>query len=110
MVKIVSQGNWQQEFSKIGQLVINWSPEKIKANEMLLEKIGVVGNRAQKMVRQIESVGGMAKVCGAGGVETGSGMLLGYHQNIDRLIELTQKNHWEYWPVVLGTEGVKNDS
>jgi len=107
MVKQVARGNCVQDFKQIGQLVDRWQPELIKENEKLLEKIGVVGIKAKKMIRQIESIGGMAKVCGAGGVKAGSGMLLAIHQDENKLLQLIKQKQWQYIQVNLGAPGVR---
>lgn len=107
MVKKVAAGNWQKEFKQIGGLVNKWRPEMIKVNERLLEKIGVVGKKAQKMIRQIEASGGAAKICGGGGVKSGSGRLLAYHRDQTKLIQLIKQNHWQYLVVELGGPGAR---
>ncbi len=76
MVRLVAKGNYKQEFKMMGELVNRWRPELIQENERLLEKIGVVGEKAKKIIRQIEAGGGQAKICGAGGVKAGSGVIL----------------------------------
>ncbi|MCJ7828007.1 mevalonate kinase, partial [Patescibacteria group bacterium] len=48
----------------------------IQANHHLLVELGVVGSRALAMIARIEKAGGSAKVCGAGGAEDGSGLIL----------------------------------
>jgi len=98
---------YKDVFKKMGEISNDWKPLKIKENQRLLEKIGVVGDRARVMVEKIEEVGGMAKVCGAGGVKKGSGILLGWHQDIDNLVKLAEKDRWQYYQVKLGVEGVK---
>ena len=59
------------------------------------------------MIRQIESIGGMAKVCGAGGVKAGSGMLLAIHQDENKLLQLIKQKQWQYIQVNLGAPGVR---
>jgi mevalonate kinase len=53
----------------------------IKENERLLEELGVVGERTKNLIRRIEKRGGAAKICGAGGLKKGSGVMLCYHQD-----------------------------
>jgi mevalonate kinase len=107
MVKQVAKGRWEKEFQQIGRLVNNWRPEKIFENERLLEKIGVVGLKAKKIIRQIESIGGMAKICGAGGVKAGSGRLLVWHRDLRVLFRLIKRQRWQYMRVNLGGPGVR---
>jgi len=76
----------------------------IKENQRLLERMGIVGKKAQAMVKQIEAAGGVAKVTGAGGVGDGSGMLLALHSDQDVLHQLIQTQNWESYPIRLGME------
>ena len=94
-------------FERVGEISENWKVELIKENEGLLEEIGVVGERAKEMIKQIEEINGMAKICGAGGVKKGSGILLGYHKNINLLEKLAEKKKWKIYQTQLGVEGVK---
>jgi mevalonate kinase len=110
MVKAVAQGNFSPEFAQIGKLVNQWQPELIKENERLLETIGVVGSKARKMIRQIEASGGAAKICGAGGVKAGSGMLLVVHPDQIKLRRLIKRNGWHYLLVTLGAPGVRYET
>lgn len=110
MVKLVARGNFTKEFKQIGRLVDGWTQELIKENERLLEKIGVVGKKAKNMIRQIEAIGGMAKICGGGGVKAGSGMILAVHQNEKTLIRLIKEQKWSYLRVKLGETGVRYEN
>jgi len=74
----------------------------VQKNQQYLEKLGVVGTKAQKIVRQIEDSGGVAKICGAGGVRKGSGILWAFHPDPSRLTDLAVSNNWKYWQVRLG--------
>lgn len=104
---------YQQIFKRMGAIaeqIFNCQKpifNLIKENERLLEKIGVVGEKAKEMVKKIEQAGGMAKVCGAGGTKGGSGVLLGYHEDIGKLKQLVKNNNWQYYQVKLGAPGVK---
>ena len=109
MVKMVAEGNYQKEFKQIGELVNHWKPELIEANELLLEKIGIVGVKAKTMIRKIVISGGMAKVCGAGGIKAGSGMLLAVHPEKNKLLQLIKLNNWQYLKVKLGGPGVRHE-
>ncbi|MEN8253662.1 MAG: hypothetical protein ABFQ62_04795 [Patescibacteria group bacterium] len=76
-------------------------PELISENQELLEDLGVVGDRAKTMIRDIKSTGAVAKITGAGGIKSGSGMLLCYHQDINKLKNLVKNNNWEYYQISL---------
>lgn len=82
----------------------------ISKNQRLLEKLGVVGKKAQRLVRLIEEQGGAAKICGAGGVKEGSGVLLCYHQNPKILLDFTQKEQIPYFKLKLGEEGLRDEN
>ncbi|HKZ35807.1 MAG TPA: hypothetical protein VJ242_03775 [Patescibacteria group bacterium] len=107
MVAMVANEGKGKILKKIGIIANQWDKGLIKDNEKLLEELGVVGNKAKRMVRQIEAIGGLAKVCGAGGVKAGSGMLLAVHPHKNSLMRLIHKNHWSYLSVKLGGSGVR---
>lgn len=79
----------------------------IKKGQNNLEKIGVVGNFAKKIIREIESIGGVAKICGAGGKKKGSGILLCYHQDLVKIENIGKKYNAAVSKVKLGEEGVR---
>ena len=79
----------------------------IQENERLLEKLGVVSESTKKMIRKIEKIGGFAKISGAGGKKEGSGMVLIYHKDVEKLILLVKKNNLNLLPAKLGEEGVR---
>ncbi|MCP4596953.1 mevalonate kinase [Neptuniibacter sp.] len=47
--------------------------EQIRCNSQLLEQIGVVPKPVEKVIREIERLGGAAKICGAGSIQGESG-------------------------------------
>lgn len=79
----------------------------IKAGEKNLEKLGVVGKVAQAIIRQIEKLGGAAKISGAGGIKKGSGMLLCYHRNPQVILDFASKNNLEAFKIKIGEEGLR---
>lgn len=81
----------------------------INENERLLEELGVVGNRAKKLIQLIKENGGAAKICGAGGVKQGSGMILVYHHQLEELIEVLKNKNIKFMKIKLGEEGVRYD-
>jgi mevalonate kinase len=79
----------------------------IRDGERNLEKIGVVSQSAQSLIREIEYMGGAAKVCGGGGKSAGAGILLAYHVNKKALEEFFFDRKTEFKDVLLGEEGVR---
>lgn len=94
-------------FKRMGEIVDSWKPELIRENQRLLEKIGVVGEKAKKMIGEIEEAGGVAKVCGAGGVREGSGMILTYMEDSEGFLKLVETNKWKACKVRLSSVGVR---
>jgi len=81
--------------------------DSIQNSQSFLEDLGIVGPLAKKVVREIEKIGGAAKISGAGGLTGGSGILLCYHQDPNKIVELGKKLKLETMKVKLGGEGVK---
>lgn len=75
--------------------------------ERNLEELNVVGDRAVKIIREIEKLGGAAKISGAGGRIKGSGYLLCYHDDISKLGKIEDKYKVKLERVKLGEEGVR---
>lgn len=75
--------------------------------ETCLEDLGVVGKLAQELVREVEEMGGVAKISGGGGLTGGSGILLCYHPESHKLLSLAKKHKLEAFMVKLGNEGVR---
>ncbi len=111
MVDLVSNNLNKKTIKKMGETTValkNAIEKKeyqeikklIKRNERLLEEIGVVGERAKRIIREIEKNRGSAKICGAGAVKQGSGIILAYKPDIDSL-------NVEFEKLKLGVEGVR---
>lgn len=83
--------------------------ECIKLGERNLEKLAVVGEKAQSLIRMIEKLGGAAKITGAGGIRLGSGMLLAYHKDMDRLLNYAEQKSLEVLTIQTEKEGLKRD-
>lgn len=71
----------------------------IRKNHELLCELPIVGNVARYVVSQIEAIGGAGKITGRGGMIGGSGMVIGYHQDVNALVNLCIQNNWQYLPV-----------
>ncbi|OGE32516.1 mevalonate kinase [Candidatus Daviesbacteria bacterium RIFCSPHIGHO2_02_FULL_36_13] len=79
----------------------------IRKGEKNLESIGVVGKKAKKIIRKIESLGGTAKISGAGGVIADSGIILCFHKSKKVVINIAKVYNLPYFSVKLGVEGVR---
>ena len=58
------------------------------------------------LIAEIEKIGGSAKITGAGGKSDGSGMLLIFHDDKEKLTKFAQKKKLKMYPVQLGERGV----
>lgn len=74
----------------------------LKENEKLLERLGVVGQKARQMIEKLEEAGAVAKITGAGGVKDGSGMLLVYATDAEKVTDLIKKHQWKSYRVTIG--------
>jgi len=79
----------------------------IRENERLLEKIGVVSESAKRTIRTIEKIGGVAKISGAGGKKNGSGLIIIYHPDKEKLLNFSKKNNLKLKKAKLNCSGVK---
>jgi len=78
----------------------------ITKNQNYLEALSLVGQKAKQIVQLIESVGGSAKICGAGGIEKGSGVILALHPELPKLTDLLTKQNIPFFNVALSKEGI----
>lgn len=81
--------------------------DTVKKNETLLEKLGVVSVSAKKCIREIEKLGGVAKISGAGGLMTGSGTILAIHKDPTIIERIATKYAYPFSQVVLSGAGVR---
>lgn len=84
----------------------DWA-EMIRENERCLELLGVVSERGKKLIKRLEKIGAAAKISGAGGTTAGSGIVLVYHQDEEKLRNFCGTNNLEIFSVKLGEEGVR---
>lgn len=91
-----------------GDEASSWK-ELIKVNHQVLSTLKVVSESATQIVKKIENLGGAAKVTGAGGATTGSGILLAYHEQPEEILQWAEKSHIPAWPLELGQPGVKKE-
>lgn len=81
----------------------------IKFGEKNLEELGVVGKKAKSIIREIEKIGGAAKISGGGGTKEGSGMLLVYHKDFKKVLNYAERNNLEALEIETGEEGLRRD-
>ncbi len=81
----------------------------IRAGEKNLESIGVCSPEVKKIIRQIETAGGAAKICGAGAFSGPTGVLLAYHKNQEKLLKVVKSYNLPYFKAKLGVEGLKQE-
>ena len=80
----------------------------IRSGERNLEKIGVVSESVKKLIRTIEQSGGVAKILGGGGKQSGVGMILVFMKKYD-LQTILKKDTMTYELIGLGEEGVRRE-
>lgn len=81
----------------------------IKLNEQLLEDMGVVSEKVKQLIRKIEKIGGAAKISGAGGLKTGSGIVLVSSDKPKQITQIAKKYNFPSFQVTFGSEGVKRE-
>jgi mevalonate kinase len=79
-----------------------FSFEWIKENNRYLEELGVVSAKAHSIIEEVGKIGGYAKVTGAGGQSDGSGMILTYLSDTEKLHAFLDEKKWEFFSVDLG--------
>ena len=78
-------------------------------NEKLLEELGIVSDRTKKLLKELSKFG-VGKVTGAGGKKTGSGFILFYTDQIDKLINYLIKRKIIYHKFIPDNIGLKRIS
>lgn len=81
--------------------------EIITFNQRLLEQLGVVSLETKNLISLLEKNGASVKISGAGGRIRGSGILLIYHKNPEKLKNFVNQQKLDIIPVSLGKKGVK---
>lgn len=78
--------------------------ELLNKNGVLLEELGVVGGKAKKLSTELRKLGASVKVAGAGGVMTGSGMMIVMHTDLTQIKELLDNRQIDYFETVIGAK------
>lgn len=77
--------------------------EIINKTQKILAELGVSTKKIDRIVKAVQEIGGAAKLSGAGG----GGIVLCYHQEKEKLINLLKQMGYQPWESELGVEGVK---
>jgi mevalonate kinase len=91
----------QKDVFKLKKLIIK--------NQKLLEDLGVVGSKAKKIIKLIEKQGGAGKICGAGGIKKGSGMILAFHPQPKNLKKTLNKKNIKHLNIKINQPGVRQE-
>jgi len=78
-------------------------------NERLLEELGVVGDKAKSICRELERLGAIVKICGGGGKKRGSGIALVLHPEKEVVTTYAKRQNLDIYDVQLGEDGVRKD-
>ncbi len=82
----------------------------IREGESNLERIGVVSDYVKPFIRAVESSGGAAKICGAGGKIKATGIILAYSPDTATVEKLAKAHGFSYFSEQLGVGGVTEES
>ena len=74
----------------------------LNKNGLLLEDLGVVGSRASRLSKKLREMGASVKITGAGGVKTGSGMMMVMGDGFGQIKNLLDNIQITYFETVLG--------
>lgn len=77
--------------------------EIINQTQKNLAELGVSTKKIDEIVKAVQKIGGAAKLCGAGG----GGIVLTYHQEKNKLINLLKDIGCQPWETKLAVEGVR---
>lgn len=79
----------------------------VRENHLLLTSIGVVPERVQKFVSDLEAIGGAAKICGSGSIKGHqAGVVMVLTQDEEQLAAVCRKYHYELLKVKGESRGV----
>jgi mevalonate kinase len=77
--------------------------DAVNENGKLLEKLGVVSESTVGLIKQLRSIGAGVKISGAGGVKTGSGILLVVSPDLDTIQEFAKSKQLSFWRTTIGS-------
>lgn len=76
--------------------------ELINENGFLLEKLGVVGEGAKRLSSELRKLGSSVKITGAGGMKSGSGMMIVMNDNLAKIKQFLDNNKVQYFETSIG--------
>ncbi len=76
----------------------------INDNGLLLEKLGIVSKQTRELSEHLRAMGCGVKVTGAGGVKTGSGMLLVDHPEFDTISRKLTSMRLNLFEIIIGDD------
>ncbi|HUW72047.1 MAG TPA: mevalonate kinase [Candidatus Humimicrobiaceae bacterium] len=79
--------------------------EIINQTQKNLAELKVSTKKIDEIARSVQEIGGAAKLCGAGG----GGIVLCYHEDKNKLIDLIKNIGYDPWESELAVEGVKTE-
>jgi len=114
------QARFQEIFFQMGQVTedivtclqqgaLETFGEIITKNQYYLEQLGLVGKKAKNIIKLIEKNGGFAKICGAGGCKKGSGVILAYHTNLPKLVDVLKEQNIIFFKFLVSQKGVMRE-
>lgn len=77
----------------------------VNENGLLLEELGVVGDRARRLSERFREIGCGVKITGAGGMKSGSGRLLVFHSELQRIKEDIDGWGMDVFEIIIGGSG-----
>lgn len=82
--------------------------DNIRHNHQLLSKIGVVPQKVQRFIAEVEAGGGAAKICGAGSVrgDSAGAVLVATHKDITDLVNDYNYQHMSIQGELQGTRAI----
>jgi mevalonate kinase len=78
--------------------------ELLNENGILLERLGVVGESAKKLSSELRELGASVKITGAGGVKTGSGMMIVICNDFAPIKNLLDNRQIDYFEAIIGEQ------
>ena len=89
---------------RIEELVEQVIADLLNMNGLLLERMGVVGKFAKKLSDELRTMGCSVKITGAGGVRSGSGIMIVMGPDLAKIKKLLDNRKINYFETVIGAK------